>query len=344
MTRSLRFLAPLLTPLLTALAGCTAISGFNDLEKSGCATPTCESNPDTSVAEAAIDSSPADGARADSAVDSSVVVEDTDAPDTEQVDSGASETLLDSGPDTLPDTTMPDTMRPDVAGLPCPTGKGAPMVRVVTTTPAGSTYTFCIDKTETTNAHYEAFLAAEPLLTLQPAICGTVNTTFTPTGGLPAGLPNQPVVNVDWCDAYAYCAWAGKRLCGRLGGGANPITEQANPNSGEWMNACTSGDVTTHKYPYGPSYDSTKCNGAPSSGLVDVGSKSGCEGAAPGVFDMSGNAYEWENSCGELAGDNCFIRGGSFQTVSAETLACAGRAVRARNSAAPNTGIRCCAD
>jgi formylglycine-generating enzyme required for sulfatase activity len=64
----------------------------------------------------------------------------------------------------------------------------------------------------------------------------------------------------------------------------------------------------------------------------------------PGVFDMSGNAYEWENSCGDLPADNCFIRGGSFQTTSEDILSCAGRATRARNVASPNTGMRCCAD
>ena len=78
------------------------------------------------------------------------------------------------------------------------------------------------------------------------------------------------------------------------GGGANPVSEQANPLSGEWMNACTTGDAVARKYPYGATYDITKCNGG-TSGLVDVGSKSACEGGVTGVFDMSGNAYEWEN-------------------------------------------------
>jgi hypothetical protein len=34
-----------------------------------------------------------------------------------------------------------------------------------------------------------------------------------------AGSGNFPITNVDWCDAYAYCAGIGKRLCGKIGGG-----------------------------------------------------------------------------------------------------------------------------
>ena len=52
---------------------------------------------------------------------------------------------------------------------------------------------------------------------------------------------------------------------------------------------------------------------------VPVGSLAGCQGGFPGVFDMSGNAAEWEDSCGRAAADAstakdpCILRGGSYQ-------------------------------
>jgi len=50
----------------------------------------------------------------------------------------------------------------------------------------------------------------------------------------PYGMPGKPVVCVDWCDAFSYCAWVGKRLC--RDGSADEL-----PEVSEWRLACGSG-------------------------------------------------------------------------------------------------------
>ena len=135
----------------------------------------------------------------------------------------------------------------------CPVGKGPSMIQV------GAQ---CVDSTEVTNAHYAQFLAAKVTpqsTTKSPAHCSW-NTTFTPSQGWPAtGKDAYPVVYVDWCDALAYCQWAGKRLCGAVGGGALPYGDYADANKSQWLYACSG--KGTKKYPYGDIYDGKACNG-----------------------------------------------------------------------------------
>jgi formylglycine-generating enzyme len=216
--------------------------------------------------------------------------------------------------------------RPDAGGA-CPSG----MIDV------GS---FCIDPTEVTNAAYAAFLGTRPSPRWQPAYCAW-NKDYEPPNGVP---PNdqRPVVQVNWCDARAFCAAAGKRLCGRVGGGPIPYADFADADQDEWFHVCSNGGTT--QYSYGNDFDGTRC------GMPDqpVGATPTCSGPKPpfsSVVDMSGGVWEWEDSCyvNKGAGDTCRLRGGSAMTAPAETTCNKDNAVP-RNSAFANVGFRCCAD
>lgn len=77
-----------------------------------------------------------------------------------------------------------------------------------------------------------------------------------------------------------------------------------------------------------------------------MGSKPTCEGGHPGLFDLSGNVLEWEDSCNETAGsqDLCRYRGGSFLD-DASSLACGdGSGVGDRSFKGAGVGFRCCGD
>jgi sulfatase modifying factor 1 len=206
---------------------------------------------------------------------------------------------------------------------------------------------FCIDSTEVTNAHYATWLASSPEVKNQPAVCAW-NDTFIPAAGWPApsGKENEPIRRVDWCDAFAYCAAAGKHLCGKIGGGPVVYDDKlGDPMQSQWLDACTAGG--TRDFPYGSTYQAQVCNdghfgtGEP----ISVGQAKGCEGGYPGLFDMVGNVGEWVDSCdgtkGEL--DSCLSFGGSSFDAG-DPPQCMKRYGFAREATASIIGIRCCRD
>jgi formylglycine-generating enzyme required for sulfatase activity len=100
-------------------------------------------------------------------------------------------------------------------------------------------------------------------------------------------------------------------------------------------------------YPYGDTYDPVRCNGVDNvpPQLREVRTFANCQGHEPGLFDMSGNVYEWIDVCDSTTGasDSCRTAGGGFNSPSYE-LACGYRAVVPRNSSLANVGFRCCTD
>ena len=158
---------------------------------------------------------------------------------------------------------------------------------------------FCIDATEVTAADYRKFMAV-PVgdLTIPPKCAG--QTSFAPQFYCNSqfNMPDQqyPVMCVNWCDATAYCAWAGKHLCGAIGsGGPLEPNDIFDPMKSEWMYACTHGGTST--FPYGPVFNRDACNGSEHNMKTGLpgGSMPSCEGGYHGLFDMVGNRTEFIN-------------------------------------------------
>ena len=227
--------------------------------------------------------------------------------------------------------------------------------------PAGGTY--CIDRSEVTNAMYAVFLDAAASVGNQGTVCAW-NTTFVPQTSAscdplpydPINRTNTPVACIDWCDAKAFCEWAGKRLCGAVRGGAVPLASFDDPDTDEWFHACSHGGET--RLPYGNAYDGSYCAGLDYGVTrpVNVATLANCQGGYDGVWDMSGNVSEWANSCSASSGasDSCAHRGGSWYDLK-------GGAPLYCNSSLPNdttpmpeilrrdtrdihVGFRCCYD
>jgi formylglycine-generating enzyme required for sulfatase activity len=237
----------------------------------------------------------------------------------------------------------------------CPRGVGPAMVDV----PSLVGTHFCVDSTEVTQGQYQQFLQAVGTdAGPQGPLCA-FNTDYAPTrcGTYdPSTKGDQPVTCVNWCMARAFCAWNGKRLCGRIGGGKLDGTMLQDPAKDEWFAACSQNGSADHVFPYGKSYSAVACNvpDLDAGTTWAAGSHPSCEGGFAGVFDMSGNAGEWQDACGEVdAGPEhgyCPYRGGTFSSgANSNYLRCDNGGTGAylfgeRLAQSQEIGVRCCAD
>ena len=151
-----------------------------------------------------------------------------------------------------------------------------------------STGAFYIDRYEVTNGQYAPFLKYVKE-TNDHRLCHPAEKREDPRNHEPTfwndpafNHARQPVVGVNWFDAYAYAAWAGKRL----------------PKEREWEKAARGNKRWT--YPWGNDWHprEKRCNWGDFGGIHDgykvtapVGK---CPGTSPyGCYDMVGNVREW---------------------------------------------------
>ena len=272
-------------------------------------------------------------------------------------------------------SSRPDAKPVDSRDWKCPSNTaGSPMVLI----PVDEGRPFCIDQRLASYGDYMQFVAAKgDDFSGQPPECSW-NQGWGPEeygphwggwylngrvycGPPPAEVsPDQMLGCVDFCDAFAFCSWSGKRLCGLRGADPDKVnmfetggeTEEAenkrreiglSPNS-EWFSVCTQGGKT--EFPYGDKYVPGLCwdfsqtyreEGGPF--LAHSVNGQDCSGTIPPydhVYEMIGAAHQWVNICFDSLW--CVAYGGSTSD------SCERSDAIMEPQSLGVVGVRCCAD
>jgi formylglycine-generating enzyme required for sulfatase activity len=131
-----------------------------------------------------------------------------------------------------------------------------------------------------------------------------------------------PIGGIKWQEAAELCHKNGKRL----------------PTIEEWEMAC--GGVEKREYPYGNNYNSGSCmaNQKLSVGPLPSGSLPDCR-TPDGVYDLSGNLWEWTSTKGFEHGAY-YVKGGSWSSYPS-VATCSLKAWEKPDGGGKDYGFRC---
>lgn len=152
---------------------------------------------------------------------------------------------------------------------------------------------FYMGETEVSNSQYAQFIEA----TNHKAPGDWKDNKFLP------GTGDEPVTNISWADANAYCEWLTKEL---------GVTVRL-PSEAEWERAAR-GD-TDYKYPWGNEWNDEAAQSKEVEGKIRPVRSSEAGRSPFGVYEMIGNVWEWTSDLAVDENGEPSLRDGEKQRI-----------------------------